>query len=180
MVVICYYLHFITHYDTAMDHIDVLLCFVCVLFAVICPFTKVEESFNIDAIHDFLFLPWMSLDYEHHTFPGVVPRTSLGAFLVALLVYPYHRLTLWLPYWNKFWSLILVRVAMALMGAACIARFRSSIQHLWGKTCSKATGLFILSQFHLIYYASRPLPNTFAMYCGKKKKASSQKEREFK
>jgi hypothetical protein len=74
-----------------MDHIDVLLCFVCVLFAVICPFTKVEESFNIDAIHDFLFLPWMSLDYEHHTFPGVVPRTSLGAFLVALLVESHPR-----------------------------------------------------------------------------------------
>lgn len=57
----------------------------------IAPYTKVEESFNIQAVHDLLTYGIPSNDveerlkaqYDHMTFPGAVPRTFIGALLLA-------------------------------------------------------------------------------------------------
>lgn len=63
----------------------------------IAPYTKVEESFHVQAVHDILAngLPRgfhdLNLDrvnYDHFSFPGAVPRSALGAVALAMLSRP--------------------------------------------------------------------------------------------
>ena len=35
--------------------LDCLLALLCLLYVVLCPYTKVEESFNLQATHDILY-----------------------------------------------------------------------------------------------------------------------------
>ena len=58
------------------------------------PFTKVEESFNMQAMHDLLYAPTIH-DYDHQQFPGIVPRTFVGACVVAGLASPFVRVIDW-------------------------------------------------------------------------------------
>lgn len=61
------------------------------------PYTKVEESFNIQAIHDIVTygIPVenaperFSQLYDHVSFPGAVPRTFVGAISVAGVSWPF-------------------------------------------------------------------------------------------
>lgn len=74
------------------------------------PYTKVEESFNLHAVHDVLmygvgpdaienvsddfgrrpsfFLIFAAIKYDHKVFPGAVPRTFIGSVLLAWLSAP--------------------------------------------------------------------------------------------
>lgn len=62
----------------------------------ISPYTKVEESFNIQAAHDILIhgIPGSNVDqfltanYDHVSFPGSVPRTFAGALILSGLSRP--------------------------------------------------------------------------------------------
>jgi alpha-1,6-mannosyltransferase len=68
---------------------------------VVSPYTKVEESFNIQAMHDILVhgIPTQNVDqfltanYDHVSFPGSVPRTFAGALLLCGLSRPFVWLT---------------------------------------------------------------------------------------
>lgn len=62
----------------------------------ISPYTKVEESFNIQATHDILKygIPThnvylrLKAQYDHMTFRGAVPRTFIGALILATVAQP--------------------------------------------------------------------------------------------
>ena len=64
------------------------------------PYTKVEESFNIQAIHDILVegIPVsdvsarLATEYDHIKFPGPVPRTFIGPLVLAAFARPFVAL----------------------------------------------------------------------------------------
>ncbi|KGQ84809.1 alpha-1,6-mannosyltransferase [Candida albicans P87] len=143
---------------------------------VISPFTKVEESFNIQAIHDILkfgIFPFETIDnYDHKQFPGVVPRTFLGSLVVAGLAKPILLLSSAFGFEIEGYELQkLVRAVLGLVNVLMLIRLRDSINKItFSDKKSKRKGLIgfwyttlLLSQFHLLYYSSRTLPNFIAL-----------------
>jgi hypothetical protein len=62
------------------------------------PYTKVEESFNIQATHDILLYgvpikntTSIAANFDHVDFPGAVPRTFVGALALAACAVPLIR-----------------------------------------------------------------------------------------
>lgn len=135
---------------------------VSVLYIVICPFTKVEESFNVQATHDLLYYGLDIDKYDHLEFPGVVPRTFLGAIVVSCISFPAVKLSQYLQLPN-YVSLILVRSALALLNCVALCRLQKAIKQKYGTAAGSFFTWICCSQFHLMFYLGRPLPNVFAL-----------------
>lgn len=139
------------------------IIFASILFYIIlCPYTKVEESFNMQAMHDILYYGTDLNDYDHHVYPGVVPRTFLGSIFITSIVFPF-KFVVELLTSSKLCLLYLCRIAIALMVTISFIEFRKSICQLFGRRCGVIWALFISLQFHLPFYSSRSLPNVFAL-----------------
>ena len=146
----------------------------------ICPHSKVEESFSLQAVHDLFYhgvSPILTLSsgqengdteippYDHLQYPGVVPRSFTGPLFLAvacqiirLIFYPFYD------------------IAESPMDVQFMARFilLSAFVHGWfrlaasvdGRVGGTRTGTWLLlltaCQFHMPFYASRMLPNIFA------------------
>ncbi|KAN0063020.1 Dol-P-Man:Man(7)GlcNAc(2)-PP-Dol alpha-1,6-mannosyltransferase [Thecaphora frezii] len=151
------------------------------------PYTKVEESFTIQAVHDILAHGTFSASlphYDHQRFPGAVPRSFIGPLLLASPILGLFHLT------NAFRHLVLaqnhisvspaglqvwVRALLAATSSAALAAFadalfplalaghrhppsRKSIEH-------SATPFFFFvlltaSQFHANFWLGRTVPNS--------------------
>ena len=147
----------------------------------VAPYTKVEESFNIQAVHDFLAygLPLRNAGakieafYDHVIFPGAVPRTFIGAMALAGLSNPFIRvldldaagqqMLGWYSQLKRCCAdCIKVRGVLGMACAASTLFYTAGVRQAYGKAA--AAWLFALqaSQFHITFYATRTLPNTFA------------------
>lgn len=140
----------------------VLLMALVAFYVVMAPFTKVEESFNLQAIHDILYHGMDLEKYDHQQFPGVVPRTFTGACVVAWLSYPLLRAGGVLGL-RKMYSLYVVRMVMGILSVGSFGRFRQAVSRRFGTAVGHALLGITCLQFHLPFYFSRPLPNVFAM-----------------
>ncbi|OJD20202.1 hypothetical protein ACJ73_08466 [Blastomyces percursus] len=128
------------------------------------PYTKVEESFNIQAIHDILTygIPSENVanrlraQYDHFSFPGAVPRTFVGALVVAGIAKP----ILWIN--SQLDRQLLVRGAVGCFNALALISYTRGVRRAFGRNVAVWYILFQASQFHVVYYASRTLPNMFA------------------
>lgn len=140
------------------------------------PYTKVEESFNIQATHDVLVYGTPTQDihkrlansYDHFDFPGAVPRTFIGPVLLAGLTQPLVALL------GFEHAQTLARAVLGLFNAFAILRFKTNLGRAYGLSVARWYALFQASQFHVIFYASRTLPNMFAF--GLSKSSSKQKQ----
>ena len=73
---------------------DLLVLAVATAHVLLTPYAKVEESFNLQATHDFLHHGFHWARFDHHEFPGVVPRTFLGAAALSAATWPVKALVL--------------------------------------------------------------------------------------
>ncbi|KAL8761604.1 MAG: hypothetical protein Q9184_002279 [Pyrenodesmia sp. 2 TL-2023] len=134
------------------------------------PYTKVEESFNIQATHDVLahgvrgfFFPsesgalQLKDQYDHLTFTGPVPRTFVGALALAGASWPFTK-----AIEDTASQQIIVRAILGLWNASCLLYYRNSVAEAFGRSTANWFVLFLASGFHIMYYASRTLPNFYA------------------
>ncbi|CAG8483911.1 3327_t:CDS:2, partial [Acaulospora morrowiae] len=149
-----------------MDKYDLFLCFLVTVHIMLCPFTKVEESFNLQATHDIMEYgmgPESLKKFDHFEFPGVVHRTFVGPLLLSGASWPTVKtLEIFFPDFDKFFRQYVVRFYLGLSGIFALSKLRLSISTSFGRQVSVAFGILSACQFHTIFWASRPLPNIFA------------------
>ena len=152
------------------------LLLVSILFLIYrCPYNKVEESFNTQAVYDLQNYRWWSksdlAQFDHIEFPGVVPRTFIGPLFLSIVSWPFtmiSRLYFGAP---CFVDQIIIRSVLGLWLWWCFVQytrsvtFRFSNKHhgIWYADVGSLVCLLTALQFHLPFYMSRALPNTFAL-----------------
>jgi alpha-1,6-mannosyltransferase len=214
-----------------VDIWDIILFAFVILHLWVCPFTKVEESFQMQATHDILYFRNELSMYDHFEFPGVVPRSFIGPSVVAFFSFPilvlHKALSHFVPVVQRFlfepsinvgilsqnntsstnsslnslqfdkivledsplgtsvqqiqplavlpdilddklFALYVVRFMMAIMSIISISYLRRTVSQtfLIGKRFDVISACFtviICTQFHLCFYMSRLLANSFAM-----------------
>ncbi|XP_043802734.1 probable Dol-P-Man:Man(7)GlcNAc(2)-PP-Dol alpha-1,6-mannosyltransferase [Apis laboriosa] len=142
-----------------MDHLIIL---VAILHLLYCPFTKVEESFNLQAMHDILYHGFNLSEYDHHEFPGVVPRSFVGSIIVSGLASPLIAIINYMQI-NKFFAQYVVRATLGLLVIGTLKLYRDALQSIFGLQFTKWFVAITITQYHFMYYLSRTLPNIMTM-----------------
>lgn len=120
------------------------------------PYTKVEESFTLQAVHDILTHGVSGRDqYDHLSFPGAVPRSFVGALLLSVASIP-----------TVFCSTSTgMQLGVRLTLGTCAW---AAMVHMACLLCAKAPRVramfYVLCavQYHLTFWTSRTTPNGLA------------------
>lgn len=138
----------------------VLLVCICILHVYLAPYTKVEESFNVQATFDLLYKRWIAVTtFDHRTFPGVVPRTFLAPILLYIIVAPFRMV------FRPLATFYALRLVLALLSVCAQLAVRGALIRRYGKSTGVIYTIMTCVQFHLNFYAGRPLANMLALLC---------------
>ncbi|KAB5579879.1 alpha-1,6-mannosyltransferase subunit [Coniochaeta sp. 2T2.1] len=135
-----------------------------IIHLLLAPYTKVEESFSLQATHDILVhgIPTSNTSarlratYDHFAFPGAVPRTFVGPLLLASFSEPFIR---WVGFEH---AQTVVRLVLGMLNALALVVLKRNLARAHGKGAGRWFALLQASQFHVPFYASRTLGNMFA------------------
>lgn len=136
--------------------------------------------------------------FDHVEFAGAVPRSFLGPAVLAAVVYP----LLWLGHQVGLWQSELavqmlgeppcracslrvvepqlmlqwypVRLVLALLSLATLIFLFRRTRDAFGTAVANLSMMLTLSQFHLVFYLGRTLPNMLAFPLGKDRHISSR------
>ena len=131
----------------------VLLFSMFSLGCILAPYTKVEEQFNLEVTHDMLHHGQNLSLYDYNEHPGVVPRTFLGAFMTALPV-------LWVP-WTRL-HLLAIRLVLAFYTTCSLLFIRQAVAKRYSTHEARMFTLLMMTQFHVVFWMTRTIPNTYA------------------
>ncbi|KAG7887741.1 hypothetical protein KL935_005316 [Ogataea polymorpha] len=159
--------------------LDWILFATVVYHLLISPYTKVEESFNLHAVHDLINYGIYDVPhFDHKEFPGAVKRSFVGSLMIFIVSKPLLTivdiLDAWIPsssFYHKDTQLvrqITVRFALGLVNLITFIKLRGAIfksvrLSVHGERIQLWFSILQFSQFHFFYYASRTLPNFVAM-----------------
>ncbi|SCU77895.1 LANO_0A01552g1_1 [Lachancea nothofagi CBS 11611] len=159
---------------------DVLILTAILAHMYFSPYTKVEESFTTQAVHDILTYGVLDIsEYDHLQYPGVVPRTFLGPLILAVLTQPLLKALSFINEAAAVNAQFVVRCVIGVINGLGLIYLKNQAQALFDRRIQEASSkksdgdqkatrnssigafftIFCISQFHLMYYASRPLPN---------------------
>ncbi|KAJ7840516.1 GPI mannosyltransferase, partial [Mycena olivaceomarginata] len=128
------------------------------------PYTKVEESFNLQAVHDVLMYGERSF-YDHFVFAGAVPCTFIMFCSLAWISKPAIYLASFfglVP--SKFELKVVVRLVLASINAIGLCLIQHAISRRFGCSTGLYYTLIACSQFHVPFWMGRTLPNMFALF----------------
>ena len=106
------------------------LSFVSVIF--ICPYTRSDENYIMQAVHDMVVHKYDIDQYDHLRYPEEVKKTGLGALGLGFMIFPYFYLMTALGFSIEV-GMYLTRIALGIMNFASIFTLRKSVRKVYGK-----------------------------------------------
>ncbi|KAI9502912.1 GPI mannosyltransferase, partial [Coemansia spiralis] len=125
------------------------------------PYTKVEESFFIQAVHDILKWGWINNRFDHLAFPGVVPRSFIGPLFLSVLTYPAKLFNSGAA--EGLWMQISARLVLGWTIAWANSKLRAAVNEAFGLESGRWYVVFCICQFHYTFWTSRMIGNTIAL-----------------